>query len=110
MATCKHGHERTPENTYQNGWCRPCQHIANRKQYLKRVPEAANRPNTCKWGHEWTPENTYTSPRGTRVCKACRSEAKKALRAHERRMRLKARRTLPLTIDPAWKAKWVDLL
>jgi hypothetical protein len=46
------------------------------ERWIASNPRA--RTTHCKHGHEYTATNTYVSPRGQRMCRACKSIQKKA--------------------------------
>lgn len=84
---CPQGHAYTPENTRveRDGGrkCRACgrdrartAHTRRKESEPQKVKEPLPHPNSlktqCPQGHEYTPDNTYLTPKGSRVCKACR--------------------------------------
>ena len=86
---CKHGHERTPDNTLKDGRCRTCHNDREREGQKRRraaARPAGTRPRTthCPKGHERTPENVGKD-RTCRICKiASATEANRRKRAAQR--------------------------
>lgn len=89
-AYCKHGHERTPENTRTNGKgatiCVDCQRDASRRSYERKcvVRPRTPRPDLvmgglCGRNHLLTPENTFSPGPGLRVrCRDCQRQTRRA--------------------------------
>lgn len=75
---CPHGHEYTPENTfnYRNKRrCRACNQLRDLARKTKR--------DYCKQGHEFTPENTGYKSNGYRYCLACNAPPTHCKHGHE---------------------------
>lgn len=62
-----------------------------RQRKIKVGTGARSNPTDCKQGHEFTEANTYVDPRGFRVCKICRAEQSRALRARRKAARERQR-------------------
>jgi len=66
-------------------YCRTCRKTTMRKWSRRtgrttgKAPGFRNREKThCPQGHEYTPENTYIAPDGSRRCRACKNEHRRA--------------------------------
>jgi hypothetical protein len=96
---CGNGHEYTPETSYWNGRqrvCRTCRNervaewnernpeysaAAKRKRRNRKRGQARAEMTHCSSGHEYTPTNTRITPRGHRVCRACKNAKAREARA-----------------------------
>lgn len=77
---CPHGHEYTPENTYNRygqRYCRACM-----KARAKTDQPQNGMKTHCKRGHEFTAENTYINKNGSRICRQCVRERRRRKRAN----------------------------
>ncbi len=100
---CPNGHPYDDENTFRETTidgkvrrhCRTCQRehqqrvaerngVRIRSGKYKVVPPYTH----CIRGHPWDDENTYVGTTGTRFCKACKNERRRARRALARGIRL----------------------
>lgn len=75
---CKHGHEFTPENTYEGPRGRQCRRCRAdgmaRSHQRRRNTEPPKERSQCKSGHPLDDNNVYMHG-GTRRCRTCRNEA-----------------------------------
>lgn len=80
---CRHGHEYTPENTYENPEgvrnCRECKR-QQVDRYRSKVKTPTHRVDVCKNGHAMDEANSAFAADGTRSCRACSRERTRAYR------------------------------
>lgn len=62
--------------------------VTNRENVCRGPRIVAARAAThCRHGHAWTTENTYRHPSGSRVCRACTTEAQLRYQKRKKGMR-----------------------
>lgn len=72
---CQHGHQRTPENLYKSGACRPCTLRRMRERHRVAFDTTHIRKTHCKRGHPRTSETVGWNG-GCRICNIERGRAR----------------------------------